>query len=82
MMRFPPATKKTMTDQPDVSPDAKEQDSAQRNRHETATGDNIQSLTDYFDQMDRAAFKRALANRDAHREGLNEPANLENLKRR
>lgn len=36
-------------------------------------GDNIQSLTDFFDQMDRAAFKRALANRDSRREADSPP---------
>jgi len=35
--------------------------------------DNIQSLTDLFDQMDRAAFKRALENRDAQRENDTNP---------
>ena len=30
----------------------------------------VQSLTDFFDQRDRAAFRRALAIRDAYREKL------------
>ena len=34
----------------------------------SSDSENIQTLTDFFDQMDRAAFKRALANRDAQRE--------------
>ena len=39
--------------------------------------DNIQSLTDFFDQMDRAAFKRALANRDAQREAKSKSPKLQ-----
>jgi hypothetical protein len=35
--------------------------------------DNIQSLTDFFDQMDRAAFKRVLDNRDSLRSGVVPP---------
>lgn len=50
-----------MTDAEDASPSADES-------VPDAEPSNVQSLTDLFDQMDRAAFKRALANRDALRE--------------
>ena len=71
-----------MTDQPDVPPNAKKDESARGAQQEASAGDNIQSLTDFFDQMDRAAFKRALANRDAHRDALQEAAAPQDSKRR
>ena len=51
-------------------------DDASKSRDESgsdadASSSNVQSLTDLFDQMDRAAFKRALANRDANGNSLN-----------
>lgn len=35
-------------------------------------GADLQSLTDLIDQLDRAAFRRALANRDAQRNDVRE----------
>jgi hypothetical protein len=65
-----------MTDQHVDSPAADKPEPAASEHSEeqsAATDDSIQSLTDYFDQMDRAAFKRVLANRNALRNTANEP---------
>jgi hypothetical protein len=62
-----------MTDESDVSPARDEPEPASHERADaqgTPGSDSIQSLTDFFDQMDHAAFKRVLANRDAHRATL------------
>jgi len=53
-----------MPDANDASPDS---ESAAKSDDDAES--KVQSLTDLFDQMDRAAFKRVLANRDAHRDG-------------
>ena len=50
-----------MTDADEASPSTDQPAGEEENS-------NVQSLTDLFDQMDRAAFKRALANRDAFRD--------------
>ena len=65
-----------MTDERDASLDSADADASGRKTDDgakQAESDNIQSLTDFFDQMDRAAFKRALANRDAHRDPARDP---------
>jgi hypothetical protein len=58
----PPTRTTRMTDESDVSRPATS--GAGHESAETQASENVQSLTDFFDQMDRAAFKRALANRD------------------
>ncbi|MGD2168177.1 MAG: hypothetical protein PVF63_08730 [Gammaproteobacteria bacterium] len=60
-----------MTDEKNVSPateqpEPTEDDPAEA--HGARLAGTAQSLTDFFDQMDRASFKRALANRDAFRD--------------
>jgi len=52
---------------PDAN-DASHQSDSSANADDDAES-TIQSLTDLFDQMDRAAFKRVLANRDARSDG-------------
>jgi hypothetical protein len=44
---------------------------SQEREHDEAPQDrdNVQTLTDLFDQLDRAAFKRVLENRDARASG-------------
>ena len=65
-----------MTDESDESDVSRARDKPEPASQEHADpqgapgSDSIQSLTDFFDQMDRAAFKRVLANRDAHRATL------------
>ena len=61
-----------MTDDPDASHADDDAVSAEREQSEAPEQENVQSLTDIFDQMDRAAFKRALAIRDAQRAELSE----------
>ena len=57
-----------MPDEKETSPAAEDSDPAVSDLSESRSSDeNIQSLTDFFDQMDRAAFKRALENREAER---------------
>jgi len=52
---------------PDAN-DASQKSDSSANADDDAES-TVQSLTDLFDQMDRAAFKRVLANRDARRDG-------------
>jgi hypothetical protein len=59
------AIRTTMPDANDALP--KKNDSAQSDDDADST---VQSLTDFFDQMDRASFKRMLDSRDARRENL------------
>lgn len=52
-----------MTDANDASPAGKKPDNTDENAEPT-----FQSLTDFFDQLDRANFRRMLANREAYGE--------------
>jgi hypothetical protein len=52
-----------MTDANDASPAGEKPEKAAEDAEPT-----IQSLTDFFDQLDRANFRRVLANREAYGE--------------
>lgn len=72
MIYVRPPTTTTMTDEPDASHADDDSVSAEREQSAEPEQENVQSLTDFFDQMDRAAFKRVLANRDAQRAELSD----------
>ncbi len=68
----PPTRITTMTDESDVSRTAS--NDAGHKSAKTQAPENVQSLTDFFDQRGRAAFKRALENRDSLRAELDNDA--------
>jgi len=66
---LPPPQRKniTMPDANDASPDSNSPANSDDDVDST-----VQSVTDLFDQMDRAAFRRMLASRDARRDAFSQ----------